>query len=114
MVVDIGLHREAPPIATGTIKAAHRSWLLDHHDARTVPRYKTYSLELKGTITVSLDRIFTPQTYWPQTTRNRPFEFCYASSLAVSLVIGLSLDRIDRFFADRFLPEARELRRVAI
>ncbi len=114
MVVDIVLHREVPPIATGTIKAAHRNWLLNHHDARTVSLYKTYSVELQGTITVSWDRIFTPQTYWPQTPANRPFEFCSASPLAVSLVIGLSLGRIDLFFADRFHSEARELRRVAI
>jgi hypothetical protein len=61
-------------------------------------------VELTGTITVSWDRVFTPQTYCPN---NHPLS-------AVFLVIGLTLGRAHSFWADSFFPEAKELRRVAI
>jgi hypothetical protein len=107
-----------------------QEFILGHHDARTVPKYRTYSVGLLGTITVSWELNVHPAYLfhgappddpqhacwgtWANTqkiTHNWPFELYYldytAGLLVVSLIIGMTLGRIHPSSADSFFLNLR-------
>lgn len=77
-MVDIDVYREVPPKQLGPSRQQ------SYRDARSVPKYRTYSVEQKGTITVSWDLGPTPKIGKPKDT-------------VVSLVIDLTMGRYTFF-----------------